>query len=115
MTLAAFAADRRAAVDMDRKAAAPAADAPCSNRSISPARRAHSSKPAARCCSGQMGQTDGRTDGHRTVTQTLPHTTCYLLAMRNTLDRTWRRSEKSNQGDVKADGQFQLRCGPSVT
>ena len=31
--------------------------------STSPARRAHSSKPAARCCSGQqMGQTDGRTD-----------------------------------------------------
>ena len=31
-TLLAFAADRRAAVDMDRNAAAPAADAPCSNR-----------------------------------------------------------------------------------
>jgi len=25
--------------------------------------RAHSSKPASRCCSGQMGQTKGRTDG----------------------------------------------------
>jgi len=61
VTLLAFAADRRAAVNMDRKAAAPAADAPCSNRSISPA---HSSKPAARCCSGRMGQTDG----HRTIT-----------------------------------------------
>jgi len=47
-TLLAFAADRRAAVDMDRKAAAPAAEAPCSNRSISAARWAHSSKPAAR-------------------------------------------------------------------
>ena len=31
---------------------------PCSNRSISPS---HSSKPAARCCSGRKGQTDGRT------------------------------------------------------
>ena len=31
---------------------------------MSPARRAHSSKPAARCCSGRLlGQTDGRTDG----------------------------------------------------
>ena len=60
----AFAAERRAAVDIDRKAAAPAADAPCSNRSISPARRAHSSKPAARCCSRRMGETDGQTDGH---------------------------------------------------
>jgi len=47
-TLLAFAADRRAAVDMDRKAAAPAADTPCSNRSMSAARWAHSSKPAAR-------------------------------------------------------------------
>jgi len=48
----AFAAGRRAAVDMDRKAAA---DAPCSNRSISPA---DSSKPAARRSSGRMGQTE---------------------------------------------------------
>ena len=37
---------------------------PCSNRSISPAHRAHSSKPAA---AGWYRQTDG----HRTVTQTL--------------------------------------------
>jgi len=44
VTLLAFAAERRAAVDIDRKAAAPAADAPCSNRSMSPA---HSSKSAA--------------------------------------------------------------------
>ena len=37
----------------------------CSNRSISPARRAHSSKPAATACSGdwRMGQTDGQTHG----------------------------------------------------
>ena len=33
---------------------------PCSNQSVSPTRRAHSSKPAARCCSGRMGQTDRR-------------------------------------------------------
>ena len=33
-------------------------------RSISPARRAHSSKPAAAACSGRyMKQTDGQTDG----------------------------------------------------
>jgi len=42
VTLLAFAADRRAAVN-----------APCSNRSISPACWAPSSKPAARCCSGR--------------------------------------------------------------
>ena len=36
---------------------------PCSNRSISPARRAHSSKPAARCCSVRsINGTDERTD-----------------------------------------------------
>jgi len=39
--LLAFAAERRAAVDMDRKAATPAADAPCSNRSTSPDRFDH--------------------------------------------------------------------------
>jgi len=44
-----------------RRAAAPWRR-PCSNRSISPTRRAHSSKPAARCCSGRTGQTDRRTD-----------------------------------------------------
>jgi len=46
VTLLAFAADRRrAGVDKDRKARA------AIDRSISPARRAHSSKPAAsRCC-----------------------------------------------------------------
>jgi len=50
-------------IAVDRKADAPAADAPCSNRSISPACEAHSSKPAARCCSGrQMGQTNGWAD-----------------------------------------------------
>ena len=30
---------------------------PCSSRSISPTGRAHSSKPAARYCSGRMGRT----------------------------------------------------------
>ena len=33
----------------------------CSNQSISPACRAHSSKPTTYCCSGRMGQTDRRT------------------------------------------------------
>jgi len=56
-----------AAADIDRKAAAPAADAPCSNRSISPVCGAHSSKPAARRgCGARRG---GQTDGHRIVTQ----------------------------------------------
>jgi len=36
-----------------------AAEHPCSNRSIWPACRAHSSKPATVLCGGQMGQTDG--------------------------------------------------------
>ena len=62
MTPPIFAADRRAAVDMDRKAAMPAADMPGNNRLILPARRAHSSKPSACCCSKQMGQTYRQTD-----------------------------------------------------
>jgi len=46
VTLLAFAAERR----------------PCSNRPISPTRRAHSSKPAEAACGGRMmEQTDGRT------------------------------------------------------
>jgi len=48
VTLLAFAAERRAAVR--RAAAAPGGR---HDRSISPARRAHSSKPAARCWSGR--------------------------------------------------------------
>ena len=68
VTLLALAADRRAAVDTDRKAAAPAADAPCSNRSGPTA----ANPPLLR---HKMGQTDGRTDGHRIVTQILPYTT----------------------------------------
>jgi len=52
-----------AAVDVDRKAAAPAEDALCSNRSISPACRAHSSKPAARCT--RLGHTDRQTKTDR--------------------------------------------------
>jgi len=59
-TLLAFSAERRAAVFMDRKAAAPAADAPCSSRSISPARGAHSSKPAA--LRGRGARWDRQTD-----------------------------------------------------
>ena len=62
MTLSAFAAARRDAA------------APTVQQSI--ARRAHSSKPAARCCRGQMGQTNGQTD-RRTpyrYTDPAPHT-----------------------------------------
>ena len=40
------------------------------HRSISPARRAHNSKPPRAAADG----TDRRTDGYRTATQTLPHT-----------------------------------------
>jgi len=56
-------------VDVDRKAIAPAADMSCSNRSISPARGAHSSKPTARrgCGAKWDRQTDRQTDGHRIV------------------------------------------------
>ena len=47
MTLLAFADERR----------------PCSNRSISPGRRAHSSKPASAACGGRMmDRTDRQTD-----------------------------------------------------
>jgi len=44
----------------------------CSNRPP-PSRRAHSSKPAARCCSGQMGQTDGRMDGQTAPLKLRPY------------------------------------------
>jgi len=60
VTLLAFASDRRAAADVDRKAAAPAAERrPCSNRSTSPA----GSKPTAAACGAECRdrQTDGRT------------------------------------------------------
>ena len=51
----------RAAVDVDRKVAVPAAEAPCSNRSTSPARGTYSSKPAAAACSSRMtGQMDSQ-------------------------------------------------------
>jgi len=48
----------------------PPARRPCSNRSISPGRRAHSSKPAAAACDGRLNwgterQTDGRTDARQ--------------------------------------------------
>jgi len=42
---------------------------PCSSRSISPARRAHSSKPVTAACGGR--QTDRQTDRRPTVTETL--------------------------------------------
>jgi len=61
VTQLAFAADRRAAVDVDQKVAVPAAEAPCSNRSTLPARGTYSSKPAAAACSRRMtGQTDSQ-------------------------------------------------------
>jgi len=65
VTLLAFAAERRAA-------AVPGGPH-CP--SIYPARRAHSSKPAAAACGGRlMGHTDRQTDGLRTVTETMSHT-----------------------------------------
>jgi len=68
----------------------------CSNRSISPTRRAHSSKPAARCCSGRMGQRDGQTDRqtdrHRTVTQTALRI-YYAGSANNTATCTGRQQE----------------------
>ena len=54
-----FAANHCGAVDMNQKAAAPAAYMTCSNRSTSPARRAHSSKPATCRCTRWDRQTDG--------------------------------------------------------
>ena len=76
--LLAFAADRRAAVDIGRKAAAPAADAPCSNRLMSPARGAHGSKPG----------TDGQTD---TVSLQRP---CRILKVDKPQPRYTQRSKK---------------------
>ena len=75
--LLAFAADCHADVDMDQKAATSAADVPCSNRSISPMYRAHSSKPATllqQLMNETDRQTDRQMDTHHNVTQTLPHT-----------------------------------------
>ena len=59
VALPAFAAARHAAAPCGRGAGCAAI-----NRYI-PTRRAHSSKPAARCCSWRMGQTDGWTDAVR--------------------------------------------------
>ena len=64
MTLPAFASGRRAEAPLLLSAGA------C-DRSISPA---SSSKSAARCCCDR--QTDGRTDGHPTVTQNVLYTVC---------------------------------------
>jgi len=69
-----FAYDCRVVVDMDRKAAALAASAPCSNRSTLPAvSRCTAANPPHAAADAQNRtdrQTDGRTDGHRI----LPHT-----------------------------------------
>ena len=59
---------------------------PCSNRSISPNRRAHSSKPAARCCSRRIGQTDERTS-HRLI-EPVAHTMRVVPITRK--NSTWR-------------------------
>jgi len=61
VTLLAFAAEHGPAVCRD--AAAPGGRP---GQSVSPARRAHSSKPATCCCSGRQ---IGQTDGHRMVIQ----------------------------------------------
>jgi len=66
MTLLAFAADYRSDVDTDRKAAAPAADAPYSNRSISSAWGGTAANPPHAAAAVQDG-TDRQTDGRRTV------------------------------------------------
>jgi len=62
VALPAFTAARRAAARL-LLTAGPTA---CRNRSISPGRRALSSKPATAACGGRMGQTDRQTDGHPT-------------------------------------------------
>ena len=67
-TLLAFAAGH-SAVDMDRKSAAPAPDAPYSNRSTSPARAAHGSKPAPHAVAA--GQDGDRQTGRLTDTVSL--------------------------------------------
>jgi len=62
MTLLAFAADYRSDVDTDRKAAAPAADAPYSNRSISSAWGAQQQTRRTPLLQYKMGQTGRQTD-----------------------------------------------------
>ena len=79
MTLPAFAAQRRHLLHS-------ACSAPRSYRSISPARRAISSKLASRRCSCRsMGQTDRRKVGHLTVTWTLRHMRTASTASRSKL------------------------------
>jgi len=62
---------------LDRKTAALAADAPCSNRLISHACGAHSSKPAARC----QVRWDRHTDERPTVSR--PCSTYYASSVNN--------------------------------
>ena len=62
----------------------------CSNRLKSPAHWAHSSKPAAHCCSGeQLGQTDRQTDRHCTVTYTLFRILCGQCQYASDNSRRW--------------------------
>jgi len=49
----------------------------CSNRPTPPSRRAHSSKPAARCCSGRMGHR--RTDSASKVTTLRRYTNLFII------------------------------------
>jgi len=62
VALPAFAAVRHAAALLLLTAGCP----PAVQKSISPGRRAHSSKPAAVTCGGRMRQTDRQTDGRTT-------------------------------------------------
>jgi len=54
-----------AAVDMDQKAAALGAEAPCSSRPKSPAHGATAANPPR---AAAVGEWNRQTDGHRTVT-----------------------------------------------
>ena len=72
-------------------------------RSISPARRAHSSKPTAHCCSRQMGQTDRQTD---TV---LLHRFCQQQHSNSLPQQTHLADSKDGRmSDEWTDGQIML-------
>ena len=108
---------RRAAVDIGRKATTPAADAQCSNRSISPARGAHSSKPPRLL--RKMGLTDRRTDTvllhMRTVSinqkkTSISHDASRWLRQNIVMSRWLRRRAKSY--DSTTVFLQRLRCNP---